>query len=61
MKRDNQLVNIKEEDTGKFDITTTDPNKSNIKVAVRLRPLNNKEIESDQFEIVQILDGKVSF
>lgn len=60
VKRDNQLVNIKEEDTGTFQVTTTDPNKSNIKVAVRLRPLNNKEIEDDQFEIVQILDQKVS-
>lgn len=60
VKRDNQLINIKEEDTGTFQITTTNKSTSNIKVAVRLRPLNNKEIDDDQFEIVQILDQKVS-
>jgi hypothetical protein len=60
VKRDNQLINIKEEDTGTFQITTTAKSTSNIKVAVRLRPLNSKEIEDGQFEIVQILDQKVS-
>jgi hypothetical protein len=33
---------------------------SNIKVAVRLRPINQNEIEEGQFEIVQIVDQKVS-
>lgn len=33
---------------------------SNIKVAVRLRPINENEIEDGQFEIVQIVDQKVS-
>ena len=59
VKRDNQLVNIKEEDTGTFSVTMTNPTSSNIKVAVRLRPLNQKEIDDDQFEITQLLDKNV--
>ena len=34
---------------------------SNIKVAVRLRPISQNEIDEGQFEIVQIVDQKVSF
>jgi hypothetical protein len=34
---------------------------ANIRVFIRVRPLNQNEIDDDQFEIVQILDDKVNF
>lgn len=57
-KKNNQLVEI-EEAKPNLEITQNFSKKSNIKVAVRLRPLGDKEIEDDQFEIVNIVENKV--
>jgi hypothetical protein len=59
VKRNNELVGIKEE-PGIMETTQTLHRSSNIKVAVRLRPLHDKEIEEDQFEIVQVVENSVS-
>lgn len=57
VKRNNQLVNIKEEDTGTFDVKVNKSRSSNIRVGVRLRPIQSKEIDDGQFEIINILGG----
>jgi len=55
-KKNNELVKIEEAESAALEVTQNFSKKSNIKVAVRLRPLGDKEIEEDQFEIVNILD-----
>lgn len=59
VKRNNELVGIKEE-PGIMEVTQTLQRSSNIRVVVRLRPLHNKEIEEDQFEIAQVVEKNVS-
>lgn len=41
------------------DIGTLETSPSNMVVAVRMRPLGNKEIEREEFEIVRIMDKKL--
>lgn len=59
IRRNKALINIKEEPEI-MRKTVGKGQTSNIKVAVRLRPINENEIEDGQFEIVQIVDQKVS-
>ena len=56
---ESKLINIQEEAQSPLHREIVPTNSSNIKVAIRLRPLNQKEIEDNQFEIVQIVDQKV--
>lgn len=56
MKKKNELVKIEEVDNANLEATQNFSKHSNIKVAVRLRPLGDIEIDEGQFEIVQILD-----
>lgn len=59
VQKQKSLTNIQEEATPTLQVVPKKGDSSNIKVVVRLRPLCDKEIEEDQFEIVQILDQKV--
>ena len=57
--KERALVSVEEENASPNKIVPKKNDSSNIQVAVRLRPLTEKEIEEEQFEIVQVLDQKV--
>ena len=56
---ESKLNNIQEEALVPLNKEPQSNNTSNIKVAIRLRPIHQKEIDDGQFEIVQIVDQKV--
>lgn len=60
IKKARPLVNIQEENGSPIKTVAVRGNTANIRVAIRLRPLSKIEIDDDQFEIVEIVDNKVS-